>query len=122
VFDFLTSKVRKAIGSFSETADVDPLTGVKTRVHYDAIDDKVHFETIHDVQPLLEMNKRQYNQFDERSRFGDSMVRGTVARLPLWLYFDLMRKGIATDEMALAKWLDDPENSGWRTRPGKLSR
>jgi hypothetical protein len=45
-----------------------------------------------------------------------------VARLPLHVYFELKRKGIADDKEAFAKWLDDPANSAWRTRPGRVSK
>lgn len=112
MFDWLT----KHLGSFSAPVDAT------TTFHYDAVDDKVHFETREDVEPLIELNKAQYNNFDERSRWGDRFVTGTVARLPLWLGLELQRKGILDDSEKLAKWLDDPANSGWRTRPGRVSK
>lgn len=109
--------------SFTRVLDRDTEAGTVTYFHYDATEDKVIYETVMDAEDILELNKAQYNSFDERSRFGDKIGPSTtVARIPLHIYFDLKRRGIADDEQALAKWLDDPANSGWRTRPGLLSR
>jgi hypothetical protein len=103
--------------------DHDLLTKTKTYYHYDAAEDKVTFQTRADVTDLLELNKAQFNNTDERARFGDKIGPGTtVARLPLHVYFELKRKGIADDKEAFAKWLDDPANSAWRTRPGRVSK
>jgi hypothetical protein len=109
-------------GSFSRLFDHDREMRTKTYYHYDATTDKVTFETKMDVEGLIEVNKARYNQFDERSRWGEKLSAGVVASIPMHVYFDLKRKGIADDEAALAKWCDDPANSGWRTRPGRLSK
>ena len=43
-----------------------------------------------------------------------------VASIPLSLYFDLKKKGIADDPVAMKRWLNDPDQRFFRTRPGRL--
>lgn len=99
--------------------DYDPATKTKT-VFHELDDDKFAIETVADVTDLIEANKIKYNDVDERARFGEKAW--VVASLPMHVYFDLVKKGIANDKVKFAKWLDDPENLFWRTRPGKLSK
>jgi hypothetical protein len=82
-------------------------------------EERTVFETIHDVEPILEANKLFMNDVDERARYGE-MDR--VASIPLDIYLELDRKGIAKDPVAFKRWLDDPDNRAFRTRPGRLSR
>jgi hypothetical protein len=35
-------------------------------------------------------------------------------------YMDLKKKGILDDQVALKRWLNDPENRYFRTRPGQV--
>ncbi len=103
---------------FSRLLDYDPVTKTQTIYHSDGEGGHT-IETRQDNTELVERNKSLYASVDEHARYGDGKV---VASLPMHVYFDLYRKGIAQDEKALAKWLDDPENLYYRTRPGKLSR
>jgi hypothetical protein len=43
-----------------------------------------------------------------------------VASIPMGVYMELDAKGIARDEKAFARWLDDPDQRAFRTRPGRL--
>jgi hypothetical protein len=43
-----------------------------------------------------------------------------VATLPLSVYYQLKREGIADDPKRLAKWMNDPDNRAFRTRGGRL--
>lgn len=106
---------------FRAVMDYDPLTKTKTTFHA-MDDDKFVVATEADVTDLIEANKLKYNDVDERARFGEKSW--VVASLPMHVYFDLLQRGIIDkhDDTKLMKWLDDPENRYWRTRPGKLSR
>lgn len=104
---------------FSRLMDYDPDTKTKTIFHSDG-EGGYTIETLQDSTELIEYNKARYNNVDQRARWGEKAW--VAASLPLHVYHDLMRKGIAQDEKKLAKWLDDPENVYYRTRPGKLSR
>jgi hypothetical protein len=43
-----------------------------------------------------------------------------VATLPLVLWMKLKQDGILDDPRALRRWLNDPDNRAFRTRPGRL--
>lgn len=98
--------------------DYDPLTQIRTDYH--EIDDRhVGFETRQDVTDIIEVNKTFMADVDERHRYGD-MSR--VASIPVSVFFELERTGISRDPVAFKRWLDDPDNRLFRTRPGRLSK
>lgn len=76
--------------------------------------------TVQDAQPITDANVRQFNLHDERAPWRDGMNH--VARIPDVVVAQLQRDGIWDDPKALLRWLDQPENRLFRTRPGKLSR
>lgn len=98
--------------------DFDPEMGI-TEKYYE-IDGQWYIEHQQDVEGILELNKAQYNSTDERARYKKE-VFNHVARLPLVVQEDLRQKGILNDKKAFLKWLDQPENRAFRTRPGRLS-
>lgn len=93
----------------------DKHTGIKTFLNYDGTDDDAVISKEQDVTEIAEANKQAYN--DAPKKFGDV---AHVARIPMTVYYELQRKGILHDQEALAKWLNDPDNMVWRTRPGKI--
>jgi hypothetical protein len=100
--------------------DRDPLTGTERLFHWNEADESFVIETRQDVTDLVEVNKGIANQHDERTPWKGDMHR--VASIPMSVYMDLQKRGIADDERALRRWLDDPDNRVFRTRPGRLSR
>jgi hypothetical protein len=101
--------------------DTDPIVRRKHVFHADG--DNFFIETVQDVEPNLERSKGQYNEFSHKSaqRFKGDLLH-KVAEIPITVWEDLKRSGIADDEKALAKWLDDRDNSVFRTMPGRLSK
>jgi hypothetical protein len=95
----------------------DPIRGKKTTMHFQGDDYIV--ESQEDVTDLVERNKARLALQDERTPWGEL---AQVAEIPPTVYWDLMRKGIAQDEVAFRRWLDDPENRFFRTRHGRLSK
>lgn len=95
----------------------DPLTGITKWFHYDEGQDAKNFliETVQETTPIVEANKSEFNN-SRSSTHGEEFVK--VASVPLSLYFELKRKGIANDPVALKRWLNDPDNRAFRTRPG----
>jgi hypothetical protein len=79
-------------------------------------DGSVTLQTTQIVDDVLEANKGSFNQVDERAGWKGDMHR--VASIPMSLYYDLKAKGILDDQVALKKWLNDPNNRYFRTRPG----
>lgn len=109
-------------------SDYDPTTKIKTIFHTEN-DDKGTFiyGEEQDAEDIVEANKYLYNQFDQRAPFVQRKPDGTkevfhrVASIPLVILMDLQAKGILNDEKAFKKWMDDPDNKYFRTRPGRLS-
>ena len=96
--------------------DYDPLTGATEIFHYDAASDTVTFETQQPVDDLVELNKRLHNAADKGWK-GDLH---RVASIPMNLYWELKERGILDDQKALRRWLNDPDNRYFRTRPGRV--
>jgi hypothetical protein len=95
--------------------EVDPRTGISTFFHYNSDDDTFVLEKQQDAEPLLDFNKARFN--DAPTRWGDGQL---VASIPLHLFFELKQKGIIDDQNELKKWLNDPDNRFFRTRPGDV--
>ena len=73
---------------------------------------------MYDVGDITAANRALHAQTDERAGWKGDMHR--VASIPLVIYFDLLQKGIAQDKGAMRRWLNDPENAHFRTRPGRI--
>ena len=89
--------------------DYDPITGIKKYWH---VTDKGEYvvETVMDVKPIVETNNTDKRHKDVNK----------VASIPLPIYYELKRKGIADDPKALFKWLNDSDNAWTRTRESTL--
>lgn len=93
----------------------DALTGIKTYLDYDGDDDDAIIVKEQDVTGIVESNKAAFDAAPKR--WGDMTH---VGRIPLTVYYELERKGILQDQQELVKWLNDPANAMWRTRPGTV--
>lgn len=96
-------------------SDDSASTGIVTKFHYDADKDEAVIQKTQDVSSIIEANKVEFNAAPER--FGEFTKVGSI---PLSVYYELERKGILNDQKALAKWLNDPDNRAFRTRPGTI--
>lgn len=96
----------------------DPFTGVSKTFHSDDNGNAFVIETAM-AQPVLEdiieANKINYNEAS--GPFGNGKI---VASIPIHIYWDLKRKGIADDDAAMKRWLNDSENRFFRTWPGRV--
>jgi len=92
------------------------------KYHYDEKEDKLHIETVQDVQPILEANKRAFND----AREFKSEVFNKKASIPMTIMLAwLKEKGISyrefmIDDTILRRFLNDPDNKFCLTRPGKV--
>ena len=73
-------------------------------------------ETVQRAEAIVDANKRAFN--DAGERWGEKLNR--VASIPLSVYYDLKRKGIADDPARMKNWMNDPDNRAFRTRGGTL--
>lgn len=76
-------------------------------------------ETTTDITEIVEYNKYLFNDTDERANFRKKTL---MAKIPMGIFLQLHKDGITKDDKALRKWLDDPDNRVFRTRPGKMSK
>jgi len=95
--------------------DTDPMTGI-TRYWHVKDNGEYVIETVQNLD-VDQSNRRQRIEADKRTKWGDM---NRVASIPLSVYYDLKRQGIADDPKALKKWLNDRDNRVFRTREGAL--
>lgn len=93
----------------------DKLTGIKTYLDYDGTDDNATIVKEQDVTGIVEYNKAAFDAAPKR--WGEFTH---VGRIPMTVYMELKEKGILDDQQELVKWLNDPNNAMWRTRPGNV--
>ena len=97
--------------------DVNPELGIKRTWHYNDETDEATIQTQQDVTAIIEENKNEFNQVDERHRWGEF---SRVASIPLSLFYQLKNEGKLEDQAYMKRWLNDPENRHFRTRPGEV--
>lgn len=95
--------------------DTDPITGIKHVFHYDHLTDEATITAEQDMATFLDANKRAFN--DDTGRYGEF---NKVASIPMVVYWDLKKKGIIDDPVAMKKWLNDPDNRFFRTKAGRV--
>jgi hypothetical protein len=98
----------------SRPLEWNPYTKSSVIFHPETDGDSWVEEMRQDVGGIIDHNKAILN-LDRRK----SDVR-RMASIPIVVWTELKRNGIADDPKRLKKWLNDPENSAFRTRPGKV--
>lgn len=94
--------------------------GVRQQVAHEDGEGGLVIQTVQDVSGIVEANKAEYNSLDYGARWGDFTK---VASIPMTVIDDLNKRGImkgfaVSDAAAFKRWLNDPENRFFRTRPG----
>ena len=110
----------------------DEATGKTEIYHYDAIENRSIIETVQDIEPILIQNRAEYNSFDENARWGSPSRQSQeifhhVGRVPDVILEKMppeMRQGIMSGKglrgKAWKRWINDPDNRMFRTRPGRV--
>jgi hypothetical protein len=97
--------------------------GTRTYYHFDESDQSISLETIQDIDPIIEENKRIANDHSSHPRWGEGKL---AARIPLIVMQQLVEQGILSPQWAIADerrfraWLNSPDNRHFRTFPGTL--
>ena len=86
--------------------------------HYDDATDEAVIETIIDVSGVVADNQQKFNQFDERANWKGDMHH--VASIPMALFYKMKAEGKLDDQAYMKRWLNDPDNRAFRTRPGEV--
>lgn len=102
--------------------DVNTWSGAVEYFHYDESSDTFTIEMVQDLEPLAEVNKAQFNEFTSaRDPWGEFGDRGThVARIPPVIWQQWYIDGSWRDQAFLKRFLNDPDNRVFRTRPGQV--
>ncbi len=95
--------------------DADAATQKKSVLHT-LPDDEMVIQNVQKVDDILAITKEQYKE-SAGEQWG---LRSQVARIPVVVWGDLLRDGIAQDKERLKAWLNDSDNRVWRTRPGRI--
>ena len=97
--------------------DTNKELGITRTWHYDDAKDEAIIQTQQDVTDVIEENKNEFAQIDERAKWGELTK---VASIPLSLYYELKAEGKLDDQAYMKRWLNDPDNRHFRTRPGEV--
>ena len=76
--------------------------------------------TQQDVEPVLAENAAQRRDAPKHKFNNDGDRVTKVASIPNVVMIELRQKGILADPDRFKKWLNDPENTVFRTRGGKI--
>ncbi|MFN7829823.1 MAG: hypothetical protein ACK5NX_01335 [Armatimonadota bacterium] len=102
---------------FNREFSFDPFTGTRTTFHYDHTNDTFTLKKEQDVTALVERNKSLLANTDERARWGDGQI---AASIPMTVWAEWVATGKDKDQAFLKRWLNDPANAHFRTRPGRI--
>jgi hypothetical protein len=105
--------------------DYDPFTKTTQWYHYDEITGDIGLETEQDITAIVEHNKALYNLFDENARWSNplrpSVGQTRYAHVGVQAHLELMKvTNNGKDQKAFKKWMNDPANRFFRTRPGRV--
>ena len=98
--------------------DFDPISGTKKLWHYDAEKDQATIQTVIDATEVVAGNKERFNSFDEKAGWKGDMHH--VASIPMALFYQMKAEGKLDDQAYMKRWLNDPDNRAFRTRPGEV--
>lgn len=82
---------------------------------FDSDSDEVTIRTEQQVAPIVSINRELAK--DTKGWKGELH---RVASIPLNLFHQLEQTGITRDVSAFRKWLNDPDNRFFRTKPGRV--
>ena len=97
--------------------NTDAEQGITRNFHFDDETGQATIQTQQDVTAIIEENKQEYAQTDERARWGEWSI---VASIPMSIYFQLKAEGKLDDQEYMKKWLNSPDNKYFRTRSGQV--
>ena len=105
---------------------IDVQNGVTRIAHSDG-DGGLVIQSVTDMSDFVEHTKAQYDDNSTGKGWGDNPLdpKNKIATLPTEIVNELNKMGIMrgyyiTDQNALKKWLNNPENRVFRTRGGVI--
>tara|TARA_X000000950_G_scaffold49963_1_gene58724 strand:- start:2102 stop:2440 length:339 start_codon:yes stop_codon:yes gene_type:complete len=99
---------------------------IKSKIHLDEGEKKVHIEDSQDISKILNQNKREANDQAYKFKGFQDAKMYKVAEIPLIVVQELAQKGIMNyngtirDKDRMKKWLNDPDNKYFRIYKGNI--
>ena len=90
---------------------------------YEHNDGRVTFDTVQDVEPILEYNKMMMNEYGDKLTPGKRGTWHKVASVPVNVWEQWLLDTdyeIQKDKKLLNRYLNDPDNRFFRTSPTNL--
>ena len=91
--------------------------------HSNTNEDEFTVHTVQDTEPILDENKRAFNDYGDLLTPGKSGEGLRVASIPLTVWTQWMREtngDIQKDPELMKKYLNDPDNKYFRTTPTRV--
>jgi len=91
--------------------------------HSNTNEDEFTVHTVQDTEPILDENKRAFNDYGDLLTPGKSGEGLRVASIPLTVWTQWMREtngAIQKDPKLMKKYLNDPDNKYFRTTPTRV--
>ena len=95
----------------------------RTDFHYDESDDKFTLNTIQDVEPIVDENKRKMNQYGDKLSVGKRGEWHHAASIPINVWDQWMQDtngAIEKDSKLLAAYLNDPDYKYFKVAPTNI--
>jgi hypothetical protein len=102
---------------------LDKAIGRQTDMHFDQTDNTFRFNTHQDVTPILEDNKRKFNEYGDKLSMGKRGEWHHVSSVPTATWEKWMRESngeISRDPKVLAAYLNDPDYKYFKVAPTKI--
>ena len=94
-----------------------------TTFHPSSDEKEFTINTYQDVEPVLEENKKSYNNYGDKLTFGKAGEGVRVASIPLTVWENWIKEtngAIQKDDKLLKKYLNDPDNKYFKTSPTNI--
>ena len=95
----------------------------RTDLHVDETDDTFTINTVQDVEPIVEANKRKFNDYGDKLSAGKRGEWHHAASVPFNIWEQWMKDtngAIEKDSKLLARYLNDPDNKYFKVAPTNI--
>ena len=95
----------------------------RTDLHVDEVDDTFTVNTVQDVEPIVEVNKRKFNDYGDKLSMGKRGEWHHAASVPFNIWEQWMKDtngAIEKDSKLLARYLNDPDNKYFKVAPTNI--
>jgi hypothetical protein len=107
----------------SETFVLDKDKVRRTDMHFDEVDDTITFNTVQDVGPMLDENKKKMNAYGDKLSLGKRGEWHHTASIPITVWEQWMKDtngAIEKDTKLLAAYLNNPDYKYFKVAPTNL--